>query len=229
MKIVNLYIVLAPLVLATDEMARDDVPRSVGYRRYIPRKAVRASDRRQTKTVTVEKTVDDDSMDGSKSNTVTVEKNIDDDSTDGSTQTKETTSTRTKTEKVIPQNDSRSSTSTSEITTTSSSNGRKNSTSDDDAVSMSDDGTIPSNTSTPSSDLMDVLNENMDVNNATTPVASTGTIVLPPEHELSETWIIAIVTLFTSMAISLCVTTAIRRCRNKNRRTGYQEVNNIVV
>jgi hypothetical protein len=58
---------------------------------------------------------------------------------------------------------------------------------------------------------------------------SKSTLVLPSEKEPTETWTIAIVALFSSMAITLCAVTAWRRwCRNK-RRDGYQEVSNLVV
>jgi hypothetical protein len=73
------------------------------------------------------------------------------------------------------------------------------------------------------SDMLDI--EHRNDSNGTTPP----TLGLPPEREPTETWAIAILALFSSMAISLCIVTGWRRwCTNK-RRAGYQEISNLVV
>lgn len=192
--------------------------------------------------VTVERNVDDDSTTGYNTKTVTIERNVDDDNSDGSIIGK--SSSHMKMMKAsasspyeIPSDTSAKASASSTTSAARSSNSmhHKNGTITGDAIMGGEGGnddTDAANLTTPISDMMDILNGNMDHDNASeTNGFGTigGKIVLPPEHEPSETWIVAIVTLFSSMAISLCITTAIRRCRKNNRRTGYQEVNNIVV
>jgi hypothetical protein len=174
---------------------------------------------RQTKTTTIERNVDDDYTDGSKNNIATT-----------TTKTKSMTVTSPY---AIPKDISVSSISTTVTSTTKS--GRhhnKTENSDDTVIVDDDDNNFNPNATTPTSDMLDIVNENINRSSSNTHndgvFVSYGKIVLPPEHEPNETWIIAIVTLFTSMAISLCITTAIRRCR-KRRRTGYAEIDNIVV
>ena len=231
MKILGLSIVLIPTVLATSggsdasALTNIDSPQSIlGHDR----------DHRRKIKVTMERTVDDDSTNGYNAKTVTVERSVDDDSTDGSTISKRSSNSKSKSTAnspyEIPSDTSEKASSTT--TTTSNKKHHKNSTVTDDTVSDGDDDAYSSNGTTPISDMMDVLNGNMDHDNSSDTNSfgtKGGKIVLPAEHEPSETWIVAIVTLFSSMAISLCLTTAIRRCRKNNRRTGYQEVNNIVV
>ena len=231
MKILGLSIVLIPTVLAASGgsdasvLTNIDSPQSIlGHDR----------DHRRKIKVTMERTVDDDSTNGYNAKTVTVERSVDDDSTDGSTISKRSSNSKSKSSAnspyEIPSDTSEKASSTT--TTTSNKKHHKNSTVTDDTVSDGDDDAYSSNGTTPISDMMDVLNGNMDHDNSSDTNSfgtKGGKIVLPAEHEPSETWIVAIVTLFSSMAISLCLTTAIRRCRKNNRRTGYQEVNNIVV
>ena len=195
------------------------------------------SDRHRRIKMTVERSVDDDATDGYNTKTVTTVRSADDDRMDGSTISKRSSHAKTKTSAISPYeipSDTSVTASATDTTTSTASNSEhhKNNTVTDDAVSGGDDDAYLSNITTPTSDMMDVLNSNMDhdyVSNTSLFGNNGGKIVLPPEHEPSETWIVAVVTLFISMAISLCLTTAIRRCRKNNRRTGYQEVNNIVV
>lgn len=182
--------------------------------------------------VTVERNVDDDSTNGYNTKTVTIERNVDDDNSDSSIIGKSSSHMKIKTTASSPYEIPSAVSGKASTSSTTSAARSSNST---DAIMSGEGGnddTDTANAMTPISDMMDILNGNMDHDNANeTNGFGTmgGKIVLPPEHEPSETWIVAIVTLFSSMAISLCITTAIRRCRKNNRRTGYQEVNNIVV
>jgi hypothetical protein len=173
-----------------------------------------------------------------KIKTVTVERNVDDDYTDGSNNIDTAT---TKTKKVtrahaIPKDISVSTTTKTTVSSTKSGKHHNMTKNTDDNIFIDDDD-YDYNTTTPRSDLMDVVNRNtnssMNSNEQNDGfVLKGGKIVLPHEHEPNETWVIAIVILFTSMAVSLCVTTAIHRCRKRNantRRDGYEEIDNIVV
>lgn len=72
-------------------------------------------------------------------------------------------------------------------------------------------------------DILDIVHQNYSNE------SSMSTLVLPTEKDPTETWTIAIVALFSSMAISLCTVTGWRRwCRDK-RREGYHEITNLVV
>jgi hypothetical protein len=237
MKILGLTIILIPTALASSDGASTSILTNFDSRQFVQGQSSHERDQRRKIKVTVERNVDDDSTDGYDSKTVTIERNVDDDSTDGSAISKSSSHSKLKSSATspyeIPSGISVAASSTGTTTArASNSKNHKNSTVTDDAVSGGDDDAYDSNATTPTSDMMDVLNGNMDHDNASDTNSfgkSNGKIVLPPEHEPSETWIVAIVTLFSSMAISLCLTTAIRRCRKNNRRTGYQEVNNIVV
>jgi hypothetical protein len=237
MKILGLTIALMPTILALSETATtttDSILTNIDSRHFVLGQSSHDRDHHRKVKVTVEKNVDDDSTDGYNTKTVTSVRTVDDDNTNGSA--KSSSHSKTKVSASSPYeipNDISLKASSTGTTASSVSNSKhhKNSTVTDDAVSSSDDDEYPSNKTTPTSDMMDVLNGNMDHDTAsnTSTFGKSGKIVLPPEHEPSETWTVAIVTLFSSMAISLCLTTAIRRCRKNNRRTGYQEVNNIVV
>lgn len=229
-----------PMVLATGDGSTSSTLTNFESHRYVPGQISYDRNHRRKVKVTVEKEVDDDSTNGYNTKTVTVERNVDDDSTDGSTTGKTSSHTKTKASAsspyAIPSDISAatSTTTAAAATTTEKSSKRKhhqNSNATDVVISRDkDDDANPSNGTTPIGDMMDVLNANMDNDiNETETNGFGGKIVLPPEHEPSETWIVAIVTLFSSMAVSLCITTAIRRWRKNHRRTGYQEVNNIVV
>ena len=235
---------LMPMVLATGDGSTASTLTTFESHRYLPGQISHDRNHRRKVKVTVEKDVDDDSTNGYNTKTVTVERNVDDDSTDGSTTGKTSSHTKTKASVsspyAIPSDISAAAASTTTTAATASATAEKsssnrkhhpNSTATDDVISGDhDDDASPSNGTTPIGDMMDVLNANMDQDaNETGTNGFGGKIVLPPEHEPSETWIVAMVTLFSSMAISLCITTAIRRWRKNQRRTGYQEVNNIVV
>lgn len=227
-----------PTAMANSDRSTASILTDFDSRQSLTGKSSHDRDPHRKIKVTVEKSVDDDSTNGYNTKTVTLERNVDDDNADGSTVGKSSSHTKTKTTANSPYEipsdiSGKASTSTSSTTAKSSnSKHHKNGTFTDDVISSSDDDAYSSNSTTPISDMMDVLNGNIDHDNSSdTNGFGTigGKIVLPPEREPSETWIVAIVTLFSSMAISLCITTAIRRCRKNNRRTGYQEVNNIVV
>jgi hypothetical protein len=151
---------------------------------------------------------------GWNSKTHTVE--TDDDSVDGGTHTHERTVDKTSGSKpkgTSPYGVTTKSTgeTTTTATTTSTIEDTVTTESDDDDANM-----------TAFMDILDILHRNN--HNESLP-----TLVLPSEQEPTETWTIAIVALFSSMAVTLCTVTAWRRwCRNK-RRDGYHEVSNIVV
>jgi hypothetical protein len=161
---------------------------------------------------------------------VTFTRNQDDDHTYGSdTDSKSTSSSKaTKSAASNPYAISKNVV-VSASSTTSSSSSRHNITIGD-SIEFDDDSYTSNTTTTPISDMKDIMNNNIEMDSNATTVGKGAKVVLPPEHALSETWIIAIVALFVSMTISLCITTAIRRCRSKNRHhSGYQEVRNVVV
>ena len=128
---------------------------------------------------------------------------------------------------------------TSTTTTTSETTGassvakhkkESNSTISDDAILSNDDDGMDPNMTT-YTDMLDIMKNNNANSHDTndTVVIAGGKVVLPPEREPTETWTIAIASLFTSMAITLCIVTGYRYyCKNKSR-DGYQEIGNIVV
>ena len=239
MKNLILSIVLMPTVFASTDGSTAGILTNFDSRQSHTGQSKHNRDHRRKIKVTVERNVDDDSSSGYNTKTVTIERNVDDDNSDGSNSGKYSSRMKTKSLASSPYELPRvkaTSTSTTAATGSSNSKHHKNGTITDDSIlggeggDNDDDDTL--NATTPISDMMEILNEYMNHDNAsdTNGFGTTGgKIVLPPEHEPSETWIVAIMTLFCSMAISLCITTAIRRCRKNNRRTGYQEVSNIVV
>lgn len=151
---------------------------------------------------------------GWKSKTRTVE--TDDDTVDGGTHTHERTVDMTsgsKPKASSPYGVSKSTGATTTTATTTSSI-------DDTVTAESDDD---NSNMTSFMDILDIVHQNSNND------SSASTLVLPSEQEPTETWRIAIVALFSSMAITLCTVTGWRRwCRNK-RRDGYHEVSNLVV
>lgn len=237
MKFLGLTVVLMPTVLAVIDGSTTSILTNFNSRPFAQQQSNHNREHRRKIKVSVERNVDDDSTDVYDTKTVAIERNVDDDSTDGSRNSKMSSHSKTNASTRTPnddQNDAslKASSTGSTASKASQSKHNKNSNVTDSALSAGDDDAYPSNSTTPTSDMMEVLNSNMDHDNTNETNSlgnSGGTIVLPPEREPSETWIVAIATLFSSMAISLCLTTAIRRCRIKNQRTGYQEVSNIVV
>lgn len=154
------------------------------------------------------------SLAGWNSKTRTVE--TDDDSVDGGTHTHERTVDKTSGSKPKVSSPYGVTKSTGMTTTTATST----STIDDTITSESDDD---DSNMTAFMDMLDIVHRN-NYNGS-----SASTLVLPSEQEPTETWTIAIVALFCSMAITLCAVTAWRRwCRDK-RRDGYHEISTLVV
>jgi hypothetical protein len=56
-----------------------------------------------------------------------------------------------------------------------------------------------------------------------------GTLVLPAEPDTSQSTTVAVISIFSFLALVLCVATACQRCSNRRKRQGYQEVANLVV
>ena len=81
--------------------------------------------------------------------------------------------------------------------------------------------------STNSTSLSDEINSGNATNNDS---AANATTILPPEAEQTESWTMAILSIFSFLALSLCTATAWERfSQRRNRRRDYQEIENLVV
>lgn len=60
--------------------------------------------------------------------------------------------------------------------------------------------------------------------------AENGTTLLPREAEQTESWAMAILSIFSFLAVALCTASVLQRySRRRNRRHNYQEIENLVV